>query len=145
MPDGQHAKSRMAPAVSPGWLQPGVKKRLAASHGIYLDDIIRHKIKKLQNTESEETIMYLKTYCIYKMIWETCGEDQETFENAVVTEIAPNVFHITYKTYDPYEGMDFKVRITIDDRQTVAPYKVVCQYDVFDSKYGDDGTFEIEL
>lgn len=85
--------------------------------------------------------MYLKTYAIYKMIWETCGEDRETFENASVTEICPNNFHITYKTYDPYEGMDFKVKIAFE----IIEGKTVCHYSIWDSKFGDDGDFDITL
>ena len=85
--------------------------------------------------------MYLKTYALYKMIWETCGEDKETLENVTVIELLPNVFHVGYKTYDPYEGMDFKVKISFK----TANGKTVCHYDIWDSKFGDNGDFDIIL
>ena len=74
---------------------------------------------------------------INKMLWETCGEDRDLLENASVTEISPNTYHISYKPDDPYDGVDFKVSIAIENN--------ICHYSVFDSVYGDDGEFTIEL
>lgn len=94
--------------------------------------------------------MNLETYAIYKMIWETCGEDPDVLENAKIVKIADdgtygNHYHITYKEKDQFEGIDLKVRVHILPREKYSSHKIVCQYEVYSSVYGDDGAFEIEL
>lgn len=85
--------------------------------------------------------MKLVEYALYKMIFETCGEDPETLENAKVTEIAKNTYHVQYKEKDPYDGMDFKVKLHLDRLQG----KPICYYDITDSVWGDNGTFKLDL
>lgn len=96
----------------------------------------------------------LTALALYRMLFETCGEDPDVLNEAKITPIYVSdewdsecVYHITYKEDDPFEGINFKVKMKILPRQTKPPYKVVCQYFVYDSVYGDDSdeAFEIEL
>lgn len=89
--------------------------------------------------------MKLEMYAIYKMIYETCGEDRDTFENAEITKIDENTYHITYKPNNPYDGVDFRVKIELIENPDNIQHRVFCHYEVFHSVYGDDGEFDIDL
>lgn len=90
--------------------------------------------------------MKLREYALYKMIFETCGEEPEMLENIHISEISPSVYHLQYKEKDPYEGVDLKVKVKLlrkKDRKGI--YFDYAEYTVFDSVYGDDGTFNLSL
>lgn len=72
---------------------------------------------------------------INQMLFETCGEDPELVENAKIVEIAENNFHVTYKEYDQWDGLDFKF--------TVAPVRDTYHFNVYESVYGDTGEFDL--
>lgn len=84
---------------------------------------------------------------IYRMLYETCGEDQDLLNNAKITPIDNSdcKFHIQYKENDPMDGLDLKVMIKfyrdlVDDR-----YRDIAIYTIVDSVYADDGSFELVL
>ena len=72
---------------------------------------------------------------INQMLFETCGEDPELVENAKIVEIAENNFHVTYKEYDQWDGLDFKF--------TVTPVRDTYHFNVYESVYGDTGEFDL--
>lgn len=75
-----------------------------------------------------------------KLLFETCGEDNELVENALVEEVGPSKYHITYKKENPYEGLDFVAQIT------EIPYddKLIHHINITESVYGDNGDFILE-
>lgn len=72
---------------------------------------------------------------IDQMLFECCGEDRELVENAKIVELAENDFHVTYKEYDSYDGLDFKF--------TVEPVRDTYHFNVYESVYGDTGEFDL--
>lgn len=84
-------------------------------------------------------------YTLNKMLFETCGEVPDVIENAKITEIAPNHFHITYKPSDPWNGIDLKVLIEIIEDDPYRQHRYIAHYSISDSVYGEDGDFTIEL
>lgn len=90
--------------------------------------------------------MKLETYALYRMIYECCGEDQDVLENAEITEISPNHYHVQYKLENPYEGISFDVAITIEDNEPlICQHTKKAHYTITNSVYGDDGEFDIVL
>ena len=79
-------------------------------------------------------------YALERMLFETCGEDQELVENARVVEIDTDTYWITYKELNPYDGVNFKVKITR------LPYNSenIYHFHVYDSIYADDGDFFLD-
>ena len=79
------------------------------------------------------------------MLYSTCGEDEDTLANSKIEQIAENDFHITYNNnpYDPYSAMDFKIHVEIKEDGPCSHN--LFAYNVYDSVYGDDGEFTIEL
>jgi len=91
--------------------------------------------------------MKLEMYALYRMIYECCGEDQDVLENAEISKIAPNKYHIAYKENNPYEGISFDVEISIipNPSPEVLQHMSIAHYSITNSVYGDDGEFDIEL
>ena len=98
----------------------------------------------------------LTALALYRMLYETCGEDPEMLNKAKVMPIFDSevwdsdcVYHITYKEKDPFDGIDLKVRISFirEEREVegITRYRDIAVYTITDSVYGDDGTFEIVL
>ena len=86
-------------------------------------------------------------YALYRMIYECCGEDPEVLENAKITEIAPNTYHVEHNISNPYYGVAFDVAITIRDNmpRTMCQHSRIAHYAITNSVYGDNGEFDIEL
>lgn len=74
-------------------------------------------------------------FAIYSMLYFLCGEDDALVRDAKITEIAPDTFHVQSHLDIPMDELDLKVRITKLDNHTF-------HYEVFDSKYADDGEFD---
>lgn len=91
--------------------------------------------------------MKLEMYALYRMIYECCGEDQEVLENAQITEIAPNKYHVEHNISNPCTGVGFDVEITIRDNmpRTMCQNSRIAHYNVTNSVYGDDGEFDFAL
>lgn len=90
--------------------------------------------------------MKLEMYALYKMIYECCGEDRDTLENAEITETSPNKYHVAYKEDNPFKGVSFDVAITIKENEhLICQYTKKAHYVVTNSVYGDDGELELEL
>ena len=81
-------------------------------------------------------------YAINKMLYETCGEDPNVVNEAKVTQISENAYHIQYRENDPYQGIDFKFRMNFIE--TVA-HRYIVEFDIYESIYADTGSFEIKL
>ena len=79
------------------------------------------------------------------MIYSTCGEDEDTLENTKVTELAEGYYHVQYKENDPYDGMDFKVRVTLMPSSISENGHVTFKYTTSESVYGDDGEFTLSI
>jgi len=81
-------------------------------------------------------------YALERMLFETCGEDQDIVENAKVIMIAPHEYWIQYSNteFDPYNEIDLKVKIT------TLPFneKKLYHFHIYDSVYGDDGDFFLD-
>ena len=82
-------------------------------------------------------------YALYKMIYECCGEDQDTLENVEITEISPDKYHVAYKEDNPFEGVSLDVAINIEE--ILPTHKNVAHYAITNSVYGDNGEFDIQL
>lgn len=93
----------------------------------------------------------LTALALYRMLFETCGEDPELLNKAKIIPIGEkeNNYHITYKEDDPFDGIDLKVEISFirEEREVEGflRYRDIAVYTITDSVYGDDGTFEIVL
>jgi hypothetical protein len=87
--------------------------------------------------------MKLEMYALYKMIYECCGEDQDVLENAKITEIGPNAYHVEHKITNQFEGVALDVAINITEDPM--SHTRTAHYAITNSVYGDDGEFDIEL
>ena len=77
---------------------------------------------------------------IERMLKETCDCTDKMLEDVKVSEYHPSDYHIQYKEDDPFEGFDFRVKIT--DIQTENGY--VYHFNITESKYADNGDFFLD-
>lgn len=77
------------------------------------------------------------------MLFSTCGEDEDVLRNSYIETIGPDIFHITYKPDNQFEGMDFCVAVDAvrDTFEALAGF----HYHIFRSKFADDGKFSIHI
>ena len=93
----------------------------------------------------EPTQMNLVRYAIYKFLYELCGESPEVLEKAEIEEIAPYNFHITCDRYNPYDGIDLKLEIQIEEDTDRTQHRYIAHYYIYDSVYGDNGAVNLDL
>lgn len=75
---------------------------------------------------------------IARVLAETC--DKPDFVSVKFHEITPTEYHIQYHENDPYEGLDFKIKVT------ELPYNdsIIYHIHIYDSVYADDGDFFLD-
>lgn len=77
------------------------------------------------------------------MIYNTCGEDEQTLEGAQIKKIGPDIFHVTYALDNQFDAMDFQVAIdVVKDTMGKTDH---FHYTIFRSVYGDNDEFNIEF
>lgn len=84
-------------------------------------------------------------YVLNKMLFETCGEDPDVIENVKITELSDYYYHIQYDEKNPYNGIDFKVEVQLEEDQDTIQHRYIAHFYIEQSVYGDNGAFEIEL
>ena len=80
-------------------------------------------------------------YAIYTFLYHLCGESNEVVRDTKITEIGPNEYHLVYDK--PCEEIDLKVRVTQLSKSGAAALHY--KYEVYDSKFDDDGTVQLML
>ena len=97
--------------------------------------VIVDKNKHVQKHRKDYLMSNEIREAINQMLFETCGEDPELVANAEIEELAENNFHVTYKKYDPWDGLDFKF--------TVEPIQDTYHFNIYESVYADTGEFDL--
>lgn len=80
---------------------------------------------------------------ISMMLFATCGEDEDILEKAKVETVADNIYHITYKPDNQFDGLDLVVSVRREANENNC--QSLFHYHVIESVHGDTGHFTLAI